>query len=154
MNYVQEMRQLIGHRPLLLAGSNVIVLNARRQVLLQHRLEGVWGLPGGLLELGESLEEAAIREVHEETGLQLNALDFLKVFSGPDHFFTLPNQDQIYVITSLYVSHSWQGDIVVDKTESRDVRFFDLQALPTLGDEYREYLDYFLSLPLLPSLPR
>ncbi|NAS62105.1 NUDIX hydrolase, partial [Pseudomonas syringae pv. actinidiae] len=37
MNYVQEMRQLIGHRPLLLAGSNVIVLNARRQVLLQHR---------------------------------------------------------------------------------------------------------------------
>ncbi|WP_038913275.1 NUDIX domain-containing protein [Dickeya zeae] len=146
MNYVQEMRQLIGHRPLLLAGSNVILLNTRGQVLLQHRLEGVWGLPGGLLELGESLEEAAIREVREETGLQLNRFDFLNMFSGPDHFFTLPNQDQIYVLTALYVCRDWQGDIVVDKTESRDVRFFDFQALPTLGDEYREYLDYFLSL--------
>ncbi|MCO7261655.1 NUDIX domain-containing protein [Dickeya zeae] len=147
MNYVQEMRQLIGHRPLLLAGSNVILLNTRGQVLLQHRLEGVWGLPGGLLELGESLEEAAIREVREETGLQLNTFDFLNMFSGPDHFFTLPNQDQIYVLTALYVCRDWQGDIVVDKTESRDVRFFDFQSLPTLGNEYREYLDYFLSLP-------
>ncbi|ACS86913.1 NUDIX hydrolase [Musicola paradisiaca] len=146
MNYVQSMRRLIGHQPLLLAGSNVIILNRDRQVLLQHRTDGCWGLPGGLLELGESLEDTARREVREETGLELKDLVFLRVFSGPEHFFTLANQDQIYVITALYVSRHYHGEIQVDKTESHDVRFFDFSSLPPLGDEYRHYLDYFLTL--------
>lgn len=67
--YVKDIRAMIGHRPLLLAGSNVIILDERGDILLQQRLNGHWGLPGGLLELGESLEETARREVLEETGL-------------------------------------------------------------------------------------
>jgi 8-oxo-dGTP pyrophosphatase MutT (NUDIX family) len=51
--------------------------------LLQHRKDGNWGLPGGLMERGESLEETAIREVYEETGLTLKCLTLLELFSGP-----------------------------------------------------------------------
>lgn len=147
MNYVEEMRRLIGHRPLLLAGANVILLNQHQQVLLQQRLNGRWGLPGGLLELGESLADTARRELREETGLQAGELRFLQTFSGPRYFFTLPNQDQIYVITSLYLCRDYTGEIVVDRAESLDVRFFAFDALPEMEDEYREYLDYFQRLP-------
>ncbi|WP_074013894.1 NUDIX domain-containing protein [Candidatus Sodalis sp. SoCistrobi] len=118
--YVKKMRAIIGHQPLLLAGANVIILNEEGHILLQQRLNGNWGLPGGLLEIRESLEETARREVLEETGLELDELLLLNVFSGMNYFFTLPNQDQFHVITALYLCRSYRGDRVVDKQESRD----------------------------------
>ena len=80
MNYVQQMRSLIGHRLLLLAGPNVIITDARHQILLQLRKGGTWGLPGGLLEPGESLEQTAVREVKEETNLDVRNLLLLGIF--------------------------------------------------------------------------
>lgn len=68
MNYVKDLRELVGNRPLILPGAVAIILNDQNEVLLQHRIDGGWGLPGGLMELGESLEETARREVKEETG--------------------------------------------------------------------------------------
>ena len=74
MDYVQQMRSMIGHRLLLLVGSNVVLTDQNQCILLQHRRDGTWGLPGGLLEPGESLEETAIREVKEETNLEVHNL--------------------------------------------------------------------------------
>ncbi|WP_411703708.1 NUDIX hydrolase [Edaphovirga cremea] len=143
-NYVQEMRALVGHRPLLLAGSNVIILNSAGHILLQQRINGCWGLPGGLLELGESLEDTARREVLEETGLQLGPLQFLNVFSGEQYFFTLPNQDQLHVITALYLCRSYTGEMVADGEESLNLMFFPADEIPaSTEDEYKEYIAYY-----------
>jgi 8-oxo-dGTP pyrophosphatase MutT (NUDIX family) len=74
MSYVQELRALIGHRLLILAGATVIVRDAAGRVLMQRRSDnGQWGLPGGALEPGESLEETGRREVWEETGVRVGA---------------------------------------------------------------------------------
>lgn len=81
MDYVKELRKLVGTRPLILPGSVVIMLNNDNQILLQHRHDGGWGVPGGLMELGESLEDTARREVKEETGLTVGSLKLLDVFS-------------------------------------------------------------------------
>lgn len=59
MSYVSEIRSIIGHKMLLLAGANVILARDDDFMLLQQRKDGSWGLPGGLLEPGESLEETA-----------------------------------------------------------------------------------------------
>ncbi|MGE7690013.1 NUDIX domain-containing protein [Lysinibacillus sp. NPDC097214] len=69
-NYIKEMRELIGTRPLMVAGSTVVVINAMREILLQQRSDNnKWGFPGGAMEYGESLEETSIRELYERTSL-------------------------------------------------------------------------------------
>ncbi len=145
MNYVKELRELVGHRPLILPGAVVIILNTQNEVLLQHRTDGGWGLPGGLMELGESLEETARREVKEETGLIVGELELLGVFSGKDYFLKVANGDELYSVTAVYVTRDIQGDIEADLTESFDVRYFQLKELPEgLTPSYRRYMEpYF-----------
>ncbi|WP_407652092.1 hypothetical protein [Aquibacillus koreensis] len=50
MDYVKDLRNLVGNRPLILTGSVVLLLNEINELLLQHRTDGGWGLPGGLMK--------------------------------------------------------------------------------------------------------
>lgn len=64
-NYVSELRKLVGHRPLILVGATTIIINDENKILLQKRKTtayGRWGLPGGLMELGESIEEKYLKK--------------------------------------------------------------------------------------------
>lgn len=145
MNYVKTMRALIGHRLLLLAGANVIIIDKNYHLLLQLRTDGRWGLPGGLLEPGESLEQTAIREVKEETNLDVIKLRPLGVFSGPEYTFTLSNHDEINVITSLYLATEWRGEMINDPREGQRLAFFPCEALPdSMDEEYQTYVRCYL----------
>ncbi|REJ10392.1 NUDIX hydrolase [Halobacillus trueperi] len=145
MNYVRELRKEVGTRPLILPGAVVIIENDHQEILLQHRKDGGWGLPGGLMELGESLEETARREVKEETGLQLGELKLLDIFSGEDYFFKVSNGDELYSVTAVYRADDYRGKLLVDGDESREVTFFSTNRLPAgLTKEYRDYLQPFL----------
>jgi 8-oxo-dGTP pyrophosphatase MutT (NUDIX family) len=53
MDYVMGLRKVVGNRPLILTGACVLIINNKNELLLQHRSDGGWGLPGGLMELGE-----------------------------------------------------------------------------------------------------
>lgn len=145
MGYVEDLRKIVGNRPLILVGSVVLIMNENGQLLLQHRAEGTWGLPGGLTELGESLEDTARREVKEETGLSIGELKLLDNFSGPEHYLKLNNGDELYSVTAVYLSRDVEGKLKADGVESRDVQFFDLDDLPIgLTKEYRGYIKPFL----------
>ncbi|TMW70365.1 NUDIX hydrolase [Alteribacter natronophilus] len=141
MDYVKDLRKLVGHRPLILTGSVVIVLNRDGEVLLQHRRDGTWGLPGGLMELGESLEETARREVKEETGLEVGHLHLVDIFSGEKYYMKVPNGDELYSVTAVYYTRDIKGTITVNRTEGTDVRFFPFHTLPEeLGESYRDFM--------------
>lgn len=132
MGYIEELRALVGSRPLLLIGASVLILDDLARVLLQRRADnGLWGIVGGYSEPGESLEETARREALEETGLVLGDLRLLDVFSGPDFFYTYPNGDQVYIITVAYVAgpYPWTG-IACHTHEALEVKFFSLHELP------------------------
>ncbi|MGR9049587.1 NUDIX hydrolase [Halobacillus faecis] len=145
MDYVKELRKEVGTRPLILPGAVVIIENDQQEILLQHRKDGGWGLPGGLMELGESLEETARREVKEETGLQLGALELLDIFSGEEYFFKVSNGDELYSVTAVYKANEYVGKLEVDVEESRDVSFFSMKKIPAdLTREYRDYLQSYL----------
>ncbi|WP_270181319.1 NUDIX hydrolase [Alkalihalobacillus sp. CinArs1] len=145
MDYVKELRELVGHRPLILPGSVVIILNDKDELLLQHRTDGGWGLPGGIMELGESLEETARREVKEETGLTVGSLQLVDVFSGSDYYLKVSNGDELYSVTAVYVTRDVKGTITMDESESLDMRYFSVENLPDgLTNEYRHYIETYV----------
>ncbi len=143
--YIRELRNLVGTRPLILVGAVVIIQNDNQQILLQHRRDGNWGLPGGLMEPGESLEDTATREVYEETGFRIERLTMLELFSGPDLYLKLSNGDELFSVTALYLSKEYTGELVNDPTESHEVRFFDVTDLPSLNPANTIYLKKYLN---------
>jgi len=131
MGYIERLRKVVGSDPLLLVGVAVAVINDKGQILLQKRNNGVWGVPGGFMELGESTEEAGRREVLEETGLEIGKLDLVSVFSGKQHFVKLPNGDEFYPVTIAYLSKEIIGGILqVDGQETTVAKFFNMNELP------------------------
>nr|WP_263323579.1 NUDIX domain-containing protein [Neobacillus sp. Marseille-Q6967] len=131
MGYIDELRELIGTRPLILVGAVVGVIDEEGRILLQKRPEGVWGLPGGLLELEESAEEAARREVFEETGVEIGELLLVEVYSGKQYFRKLANGDEFYPVTIAYISRDIKSrNIKIDGIETIDAGFFHVNELP------------------------
>lgn len=131
MDYISEIRKLIGTQPLIMCGANVILINDKNQVLLHHRTDrDWWGLPGGAMELGESLEETARREVFEEVNLECGELELFNVYSGSELYYKYPDGNEVYNVTATYLCRDFNGEIVVEQTEGRDARFFDTDEIP------------------------
>ncbi len=132
MGYIEELRALVGHRPLILVGSLVIIKNKSGEILLQQRNHphGFWGLPGGLMELGESTEETARREVLEETGLTIGKCKMIDVISGANNYAKAANGDEFYMVTIVYETNEFFGELRMDSSESLDLRFFHINQLP------------------------
>jgi 8-oxo-dGTP pyrophosphatase MutT (NUDIX family) len=131
MGYVSELRRLIGQRPILLPGANVLVLDAAGRVLLQRRVDtGEWGIIGGGMELDETIEETARRELREELGLEAGELELIDLVSGPRFRRTYPNGDQIHGVGAVYVAREVRGELRLDPEEVRAVAYFALDELP------------------------
>ncbi|MFN7252490.1 MAG: NUDIX hydrolase [Anaerobacillus sp.] len=147
MEYYKYLRQYVGHRPIILPGSVVIILNEQNEVLLQKRNDGYWGLPGGLMDLGESFEEVAKREVFEETGLVVENLILLNVFSGSEYYLKVPNGDELYSVTAVYFTKDASGDIRIDFSELELMQYFPLNNLPNeLTDQYRRFIEQYIDI--------
>lgn len=130
--YLREMRKLVGTRPLFCCAAGVIILDRANRVLLQHRTDNdMWGLPGGAVEPGERLEDAAVREVHEEVGLRCGPLELFGVYSGPEMYYRYPNGDEVYCVNVIYICREFSGEIQVDPAEGKDAAFFSLADMPT-----------------------
>jgi ADP-ribose pyrophosphatase YjhB (NUDIX family) len=130
MDYISELRQYVGHRPLLMVGAAVLIVDSEDRLLLMKRSDSsCWGPPGGAVELGEVVEEAACREVREETGLELEELELFGVFSGPDLFYRYPNGDEVYNVTIVYLAHEPRGDIGLN-SEHVEWNWFKVADLP------------------------
>ncbi|MBY0121605.1 NUDIX hydrolase [Bacillus sp. S/N-304-OC-R1] len=131
MGYIEDLRKVFGNQPLILVGVAVAVINQKGELLLQKRSDGLWGVPGGFIELGESTEEAGRREVLEETGIEIGKLDLVGVFSGKQHFVKLPNGDEFYPVTIAYISKEIKGGVLkADGQETSEAKFFKANELP------------------------
>lgn len=91
MGYIGDMRKYIRHERLLIAGASVFIHKDGKLLLQRRKDNDCWGEHGGCMELGETVEEVAKRELFEETGLTANSLELLGVFSGKELFYTYGN---------------------------------------------------------------
>ncbi|MEA4824737.1 MAG: GNAT family N-acetyltransferase [Clostridiaceae bacterium] len=129
--YIKDMRSLVGHSPILQCGASVILINENNEILLQKRRDnGCWGYHGGSVELDEVVEDAAKRELFEETGLTADKLDLFGVFSGADMHYVYPNGDEVSNVDIVYICRDYHGEIIRQKSEVDELKFFKSDLLP------------------------
>lgn len=124
---------VLKHRFVLLQdGAAAIIVNSEGQILLQSRADrDKWGLPGGCQELGERFQDTVLREVKEETNLDVKEedLELIDIVSGASRRNDYPNGDVVINNTVLYCIRKYSGELKWD-SESKNMKFFDLDNLP------------------------
>ena len=130
-NYIMDLRAIVGHRTLLQVGASVIVEDSQGKILLQLRRDNhCWGYAGGSVELDEDVEEAAKRELYEETGLIANELELFGIFSGKDMHYIYPNGDEVSNIDIVYICKDFSGALRCQENEVNELKFFDRNEIP------------------------
>ncbi len=131
LGYVADLRKYVGHQPLILVGATVLVLDQQRRLLMIRRSDtGDWGVPGGITECGETIEETARRELREETNLEAGELELFGIFSGPQFFIRYPNGDEIFAVPIVYIAHDVRGLLKLNDGEHYENGYFPLADLP------------------------
>ncbi|HNW86972.1 MAG TPA: NUDIX domain-containing protein [Candidatus Limiplasma sp.] len=131
--YIMDMRKRVGRIPLMQCGASVIVENAAGEILLELRADTKdWAYIGGAVELYERVEDAAARELWEETGLIADELTLLGVFSGEKLRYTYPNGDQVSNVDVVFVCRAFHGELAPQAGEVDCLRYFPIDALPEL----------------------
>lgn len=132
-DYIMDLRKEVGHRPILQLGASVIVVNDKGQILLEKRSDTHnYSYPGGSVELGEKVEEAAKREMYEEVGLIANSLQFFTIASGEELHFKYPNGDEVYNVDIVYICKDYSGDLKAEESEVEELKWFDIYKLPEI----------------------
>lgn len=154
MDYIKYLRNMVGHEKVIMVSAEVIVFDRENRILLQKRTDnGYWGHPGGFMELGETIQDTARREVFEETGLELGKLEFFDIHSGPKYERTLSNGDQVSVFKVLFTCYEFEGELLESSSESLNNHFFSLENLPEkLVPQHKEIFKSLLSHKKPPNI--
>jgi len=95
-----------------------IIRDHMGRILLQKRSDyGDWGLPGGGMEPGEKIEETMIREVKEETGLDVSSYELASIYTGEKMKYTYPDGNEVVFVMFLFnVTAELGGKLDDDQT--------------------------------------
>ncbi len=144
MSYLSDLRKIVGNMPLLSAGATVIVIKNNKILLNLRSDTNTWGIPGGAIELGETLEQTANRELFEETGLKAEKMNLLTVLSGKDFYFEYPNGDKLYSVVALFEAENVKGELIIMDNESFDLGYFSLSDLPVLESRAKSIIEWLI----------
>ncbi len=111
---------------------NAVVFNDKKQVLLAKRTDnGLWCLPGGHVDLGETLEKACLRELFEETGLKGCVIRLIGIYSDPENSLHIAQGPEWHTVRVSFLCDVIGGTIT-SSPETSEIRYFDLDQLPAL----------------------
>jgi ADP-ribose pyrophosphatase YjhB (NUDIX family) len=130
MSYTQDIRKKVGHDRIIMVGAGIIIYKDGRALLQRRKDNGLWAIHGGGVEIGEKVEDAARRELFEETGLIANKIELLGVFSGPGMMYEYPNGDKVSNVSVVYICDDFSGDIVRETDETLELCWFDIAEIP------------------------
>jgi 8-oxo-dGTP diphosphatase len=130
--HIAHLRAHVGHTMLLTPAVAAVIRDDAGRVLLICRGDGRgWSVPGGFMEPGEQLADCLVREVREETGLEVEVLRLVGVYSDPAvNQITFPNGDQVHLVSATFECRVVGGHLHPDGEESLEVAYFSPDALP------------------------
>ena len=112
-------------------GASIIVEDEQGRILMQQRQDdGTWSYPGGRIEIDETVEDGARREVLEECGLRIGDMELLGVFSGKELNHVYPNGNEVCGIDIVYVSSDYTGSLQCVDGEAKHMGFYPIDQLP------------------------
>jgi ADP-ribose pyrophosphatase YjhB (NUDIX family) len=108
----------------LVPGGSAIIVDDQGRILLQRRSDNNrWALPGGTMDIGETIGEAVMREVREETGLEVELTRIVGVYSDPGHVFAYDDGEVRQQFNVCFAGRVIGGHLQTS-SESREVGFF------------------------------
>ena len=143
MDYIHELRRQIGSRKIILNAAGALIIRDGKILFQRRRDNGKWGLIGGLVEMNETYEQAALREIREETGLDVKLDSFLGIFHN--HNMVWNNGDAAHVVSAMFTASIVSGEPRVDE-ESYELRFFGKDELPEcFAEDHAAALEAYFS---------
>jgi 8-oxo-dGTP diphosphatase len=134
---MNEMKRIL--TPLLAA--DAIILFQEGIVLIRRENppnKGSYALPGGFVEVGETVEAAVVREAREETGLAIDLLGLVGIYSNP------ARDPRGHVVSAAFLAQG-NGELAAG-SDARSVHVFPLQSLPPLAFDHDKIISDALSL--------
>jgi len=129
-DYIKYIREKVGHDRVILVGSGVFLYKDNKLLLQRRKDNSRWAIHGGAVNIGENVEDAAKRELKEETGLIANKLELFGVFSGENMMYTYANGDEVYIIAVTYLCNDFSGELHPEADEVLELKWFDIDNLP------------------------
>lgn len=111
---------------------NVVVADADRILLIRRTDNGNWAVPGGAIDLGESMIAAAVRETREESGVDCEITGLIGIFTDPRHLIHYTSNDEVRQEFSIMLLGRAIGGELTASSESSEVRWVALAQLPDL----------------------
>ena len=125
---------------------NVIIENDAGEILMIERSDnGNWALPGGAIDLGESMSQAGVRETKEETGIDCEVLEVLGIYTDPKHIILYTSNGEARQEFSILLRGRATGGVPTRSSESTRVRWVpraELDALPMNATMRRRIAHY------------
>jgi ADP-ribose pyrophosphatase YjhB (NUDIX family) len=123
-----------------------IVPNERGELLLVHKTDNdLWALPGGGMDVGESMADAVVREVKEETGIDAEVTGLVGIYSNPNHVMAY-DDGEVRQQCSICFTTRMPGGQLATSSETKEVRFVDPADLAALSihPSMRLRIDHYL----------
>ncbi|MEW2358263.1 NUDIX domain-containing protein [Spirillospora sp. NPDC029432] len=103
---------------------NVVVTNDNGEILLIRRTDNDnWAVPGGAIDLGESVSQAAVRETREETGIECEITGIVGIYSDPKHLIHYTSNDEVRQEFSILLTGRPISGEPTPSDESREVHW-------------------------------
>jgi len=116
----------------LVVATSAVVVDGQGRVLMQRRTDsGNWALPGGGMEMSESLTDSVIREVKEETGYEVEVTGLVGTYTDPRHIIAYSDGEVRRQFNICYTARIISGQPAVSD-ESTEIRFVDQGGLDEL----------------------
>ena len=142
-SYLGQLRPLIGKKKVIINAARAVLFDSKGRLLLIRRIDNHrWAMPAGAMELDESIYTCMVREVHEESGLEVESGTLFAIYSDSARTSIVTEYgDPYHLVIFVFRVDSWRGSLITQTDETIDAGFFPLDDLPEIAPRYHETLE-------------